>query len=297
MLLRFIIGKSKKISLPGFQQFSIFDVVSNFFKHIKNANLNTRSSAISFNFAMAIPPAIIFLFTLIPLLPINKSLINELYELIHNIIPDHKNYIVINTFLDDLLNNPRGGLLSFGFIFSLFFSSNAIMGIMRAFDKTSLGFVKRKGLEKRLIALKITLVSLSIFILCLALLIMQGKVLEWLHITNDYLKTIIINFRWVLIFLLIFFIISYLYRAAPSVVKKWHFFTPGSVLATILMLFFAIGFSWWASNMMSYTKLYGSIGTILIILILVFLNSFALLIGFELNASIYDLQHRKTRRN
>ncbi|TXH20125.1 MAG: hypothetical protein E6Q95_06300, partial [Chitinophagaceae bacterium] len=94
VLFRWIIRKSKKSTLPGFQSFSVFNVIRHFFQHIQQANLNTRASAISFNFAMAIPPATIFLFTLIPLLPINKSLINELYELIHNVIPDHKNYIV-----------------------------------------------------------------------------------------------------------------------------------------------------------------------------------------------------------
>ncbi|WP_262920071.1 YihY/virulence factor BrkB family protein [Niabella hibiscisoli] len=138
-------------------------------------------------------------------------------------------------------------------------------------------------------AIRITITLILLFILCLALLIAQGSVLEWLGITNEIVTAIWVNARWILIWLLVFFIISYIYRHAPSVDKKWKLITPGSVIATCLVIVATLAFTWWVSQFETYNKLYGSIGTIIFLLVLVFLNSLILLIGFEINASIYAL--------
>ncbi|ULT42230.1 YihY/virulence factor BrkB family protein [Niabella defluvii] len=98
-----------------------------------------------------------------------------------------------------------------------------MMGVMRSFDKDYTGFTKRKGIRKRLTAIRITLVLVFLFILCLALLIAQQSVLEWLGIENEILAAALGKARWVLIILLLFFIISYIYRHAPSVQKNGKF--------------------------------------------------------------------------
>jgi membrane protein len=66
--------------------------------------------------------------------------------------------------------------------------------------------------------------------------------------------------------------------------------SPGSVLATVLMLLFTLGFSWWVSRFSNFNELYGSIGTVLIIMAFIFFNSLVLLVGFELNVSINSLK-------
>lgn len=204
-------------------------------------------------------------------------------------MPGQKNYEAIIHFLDDILNRERSGLLVFGFFLSIFFSSNAMMGVMRSFDKDYPGFKKRKGIKKRLAAIKITLLLFFLFFLCLALMIAQDSVLQWMGIENKILSAALSKVRWVLIFLLVFFIISFIYRHAPSVHKKWKLITPGSVLATCLIVIFALLFSWWVGKFESYNKLYLSIGTVIVVMVLIFVTSLILLIGFELNASIYSL--------
>jgi membrane protein len=124
----------------------------------------------------------------------------------------------------------------------------------------------------------------------LAILIARDVVLKWLGIENEQLIALIMNLRWFVIVLLFFFCISFIYRHAPSVQKKWRLLNPGSVLATLLMLVMTIALSWWVSRFSNYNQLYGSIGTVLIIMVLIFINSLILLIGFELNVSIYSLQ-------
>ena len=252
--------------------------------------MTERASSIAYNFFMAIPPAIIFLFTLIPYIPITQQFQEQLFELIRDVIPGEKDNAVLIKFLQDFINNPRNGLLSLGFILSLFFSSNAMMGIMRSFDKNYIGFKKRSDLQKRVAALKITLVLFVIVFISILLLIGRGAVLQWLGIESKLARNIIINARWAIIVLLFFACISYIYRHAPAVHKKWRLINPGSILATFLMLLMTLLFSWWVGRFGNYNQLYGSIGTVLILLILIFINSLVLLIGFELNVSITSLK-------
>lgn len=288
--VKLIIDKSKGTSLPGFRGIPIYDVVNFFIGQVKTIGMTERASAIAFNFVMAIPPAIIFLFTLLPLLPITQKFQDELFGLIRDVIPGEKDNATLINFLKDFINNPRNGLLSLGFVLSMFFSSNAMMGIMRSFDKNYIGFRKRKGFQKRMVALKITMFLFIIVFASILLLIGREFVLEYLGITNETAKKIILNARWLVIVLLFFACISFIYRHAPAVHKKWRLINPGSILATFLMLLMTLLFSWWVGQFGQYNKLYGSIGTVLILMALIFMNSLVLLIGFELNVSINSLK-------
>jgi membrane protein len=285
-----MIGWSKRIRIPGFQGIPLYDVVKFFFGQVRKVGMIERASAISFNIVMAIPPAIIFLFTLIPYLPFVKQFTQELFRLIRDVVPGDANNKAIIGFLRDFLTHPRNDLLSVGFILALFYSSSAMMGIMRSFDKNYLGFRKRKSLQKRGIAIELTLIMFIIVFASILLMVMQGAVLKWIGIQSATVRTVIKNVRWVIIVLLFFYSISYIYRHAPSVDKKWRLLNPGSLLATCLMLLFTLLFSWWVNNFASYNKLYGSIGAILILIVLIYFNSLVLLIGFELNVSISSLK-------
>jgi membrane protein len=287
---RIIIDKSKSTSLPGFRGIPLYDVVKFFITQVKTVGMTERASSIAFNFVMAIPPAIIFIFTLIPFLPITDQFQQEMYGLIRDVIPGEKDNSVLISFLQDFINNPRNGLLSLGFVLSMFFSSNAMMGIMRSFDKNYIGFKKRSGFQKRMIALQITMILFVIVFSSILLLIGRGAVLHAIGIQNPVVNAIIANARWVVIILLFFGCISYIYRHAPAVDKKWRLINPGSILASVLMLLMTLLFSWWVSRFGNYNEVYGSIGTVLILMILIFINSLVLLIGFELNVSITSLK-------
>jgi membrane protein len=288
--IRFLVEKSKSASFPGFRGIPIYDVVKFFFGQVKTVGMTERASAIAYNFFMTIPPAIIFLFTLIPFLPTSKQFEEGLYSLIRDVVPGEKDNANLIHFLHDFINRPRSGLLSLGFVLSIFFSSNAVMGIMRSFDKNYLGFRKRKNHQKRLDAIKITFILFIVFFACVTLLALQGQVLKLVGITNPTIRLLIVNFRWVVIVFLFFASISYIYRHAPAVHKKWRLINPGSILATFLMILFTLIFSYWVSRFSNYNEVYGSIGTVLIMMLLIFFNSLVLLIGFELNVSISSLK-------
>src|SRR5258707_13039821 len=83
----FLIRKSKKIYLPGFQGIPLFDGIRFFFLQAKKTGFTERASAIAFNFTMTIPPAVIFLVTLLPYLPISKDFTTQMFLLTRYILP------------------------------------------------------------------------------------------------------------------------------------------------------------------------------------------------------------------
>jgi membrane protein len=288
--VNFIAERSKHIHLPGFRGVPLYDVWMFFWKQVKTIGMTERASAIAFNFTMAIPPAIIFLFTLIPFIPISSEFTEELYTLIRDIVPGQKNNSPLIAFLKDFLERPRNGLLSLGFVLALFFSSNAMMGIQRSFDKNYIGFKKRTGLHDRLNALLLTMIFYVLLLMAIFLIAMRSEVLRWFDIENETLLVIIKNLRWVVIVLLFFYMIAFIFRYAPAVHKRWRLITPGSLLATFMMVMFTMFFSWWINNFGNYNQLYGPISTVLVLMLLIYFNSLVLLIGFELNVSISSLR-------
>ncbi|HEY5772252.1 MAG TPA: YihY/virulence factor BrkB family protein [Chitinophagaceae bacterium] len=288
--VKFVIRKSKNIVPPGFAGIPLFDVVRFFFIQIQKSSLNERAASIAFNLLVAIPPACIFLFTLIPYLPI-KEFMPQLYGLIRDIIPGKQNYQPIIEFLEDFISNERGGLLSFGFLLALYFSSNAMIGIMSSFNKMNyMGFSRRHVVHDRWVAIKLTLILFLVILMSIVALVSRETVLTWLGIEDPTVRAIILNVRWVVIILLFFLTISFIYRYAPAVHKKWKLINPGSILATFMMIVYTMGFSYYVTNFGNYNQLYGSIATIFILMLLIFFNSLVLLIGFELNVSISSLR-------
>jgi membrane protein len=286
----FIGRTGKKIILPGFHRVPLYDASILFLDQIKNSGLNSRAKSISFDFAMAIPAVLICIFTLIPYMPISKQFTKELLRLTRLVTPNQNSYNFVNSFLQDFLNTPRVGLLSFGFVLVIFYASNAMLSIIRTFDNAIYKQQNRKNfVQKRIKAIRLTIVVLGLLIGTILLLIGQGIFLDhlvkWLKLKGSDLLWISVV-RWIVTVTLFFYSISFIYKYAPSVKKRWPIITPGSFLATFLMIVTTSAFSFWVNHFNNYNKVYGSLGSILILMFLIYLNSLILLIGFELNLSI-----------
>ncbi len=287
------------IIIPGFEGIPLFDVIQFFFSQINRIGLNDRASVISFNVIMAIPAACLFLFSVIPYLPVSAQFRNELLALTKDITPDRRTYLMVEDFLNDYFKKSRGGLISFGFLLVIFYASNATMGIIRTFDQSILD-AKTYFMHKRWRAIRLTLM-LIVLLICVVFFLMGHDAMQSLLKNLFGMKKRAHlwwweNSRWMVIVLLIFMSISLIYKYAPSVEKRWKLISPGSLLATFLTLATTIGFSFWVTRFGNYNKVYGSIGTVMVIMILIELNSLILLIGFELNVSILSLQKKVAER-
>ena len=288
----YLLLKSKKWYLPGFEGVPLFDVVVFFYRQVKTTGLTERASAIAYNFIMAVPPSLLFLFTLVPSLPFisKQSLKIQLHGLIIDVIPLKIHNENLIKFVDSFIDSSKIGIISIGFITALYFASNAMMGIMRSFNKNYVGFAKRQGLHNRWMAIKLTAFLFLVILGSLILLITQGAVLKLVGIKSVTILNIIYYVRWVFIVGIIFYSQALIYKYAPAVHKRWKLVSPGTILATTLSILASVGFSYFVNNFGRYNALYGSIGTIMVLMVIIYINSLVLLIGFELNVSIKTLK-------
>lgn len=277
-----------KLVLPGFDGIPISHVIKFVIKGFTKGALVTRASSIAFNLLMALLPATIFLFTLIPFIPINNFQ-EELIRLFESILPVNA-FNFLETTIIDIVTNKSGGLLMVMFIATIIFSTNGIHAVINAFVVSTHSFKSRSWINQR----KISVILLFIVLMMIAFagsLVIFGKIavnyLEEINILErDLVIFILIFIKWIVVVLLLFLAISFLYYLAPAKRRDFRFISPGSTLATILFILTSLGFSAYVNHFGQYNKLYGWIGTLMVILIWLYLNSIALLIGFELNVSI-----------
>jgi membrane protein len=297
-----IINWSKKIVLPGFEKIPLYDVVLFFIKQTQQIGLNERAASISFNFLMAVPPLLIFVFTILSYIPGSKNIYSEMLILLNTVIPDVTTFNMIKKVMDDFFAGGTG-TLSFGLLLAIYFSSNATLTIMRTFRKSMLHIEieDRNFLQIRWSAIRLTAIIILLLLATILIMITQTVILKWiteqLNIQDNWVDLLFNLAHFIITFLLIFIAIGLIYRYAPHVQKKWKIRSPGAILATILIISFTYLFSYWVNNIASYNKVYGSLGSILILMFLVFFNSLVLLIGFELNVSINSLKRISEKRN
>ncbi len=220
----YLIRKSKEIIIPGFQGIPLYDVVQFFFMQVSRIGLNDRASVIAFHLIMAIPAACLFLFSVIPYLPGSEDFKNELLLLTKDLTPDKKTYDLIAKFLNDYFKKSQGGLISFGFLLVIFYASNAMMGIIRTFDKSILD-AKTYFMHKRWRAIRLTIILILLVISAVFFLMGHDALETVLKRLFGLRKRVQLgwweNTRWLVIILLIFLGISLIYKYAPSVEKRW----------------------------------------------------------------------------
>lgn len=275
---------AKRKTMPGGQGVSVYDVGTHFVQEIIDNNLNTRCAAVSYNFIMAIPPTLLVLFTLIPYLPL-KGVQDTIIETLRLVAPNEL-YISLSTIITDIMNKERTGLLSFGLLLTMFFSSNGMMGLIRNFERALPIYVKRGNVRRRLTAIKLTFMLIGVALISLAVFIIQTRAL------NDILLKVFGNIAVIritsiiIVVFIIFCAISVIYTYGPSLKQPFHFVSPGSVFATILSVITTAVFFYLVNNFLHYNQVYGSIGTLMAFMVWLWLNTFVILLGYELNVSI-----------
>ncbi|HLT75048.1 MAG TPA: YihY/virulence factor BrkB family protein [Ohtaekwangia sp.] len=294
---RIFINWLKKVRFRKYENISLYKILRLFLKNLTDDEILDRANGVAYNFLLAIFPAIIFLFTLIPYVSkFFPEVTNEsIVEFLGQQMPPSMFEVVSSTVLD-IVNNQRGGLLSLGFVFSVYLSTNGTMALMRAFNACYRTIENRSALKTRLIATALTFNLAFVVFLAIILLVVGQLVLDYAltHLSslefinlNSYTVFLLFAIRFVVIFIVFFLAISTLYYFGPAIHYNWRFFSVGSFMATLMIIAVSYGFSYYVTNFGTYNKVYGSIGVLIAIMVWVQLVTIVLLIGYEINASIH----------
>lgn len=293
----------KNIRFQKYDDVSLYRIVKRFLHNLQDDEIMDRANGVAFNFILAIFPAIIFLFTLIPYVTnyfpeINReSIMGFLAGLAESGLMPASMYEVASTTILDIVSNQRGGLLTLGFLFALILSTNGMLALMRAFNSCYKTIENRSGFKTRLIATALTVNMTIVIFVTIILLVVGQLVVEYVlsnfqDFTSYNLSTFEVNLlfvlRFIVIFITFFLAISTIYYFGPAIHYNWRFFSIGSLVATLLCLAVSYGFSYYITNFGTYNKVYGSIGVLIALMVWVQLITVVLLVGYEINASIHD---------
>ncbi len=282
------INKAKQVSFPGFDRVPAFNVLLFFFRGIRDGRVIARAEAVSFNLVLAVFPAILFLFTLIPLIPI-ENFQSDLLLLIQSILPA-STYVVVQRIIEDIITIKHGGLLSFGFAFALVFSTNGIVALIDAFNVSIHVEESRSWLMQRAVAFVLVVSLFFLVTIGVSLMTITHRLLDFLVLKElmiqGWLYYMVVIGKWVVILGVFYFAYSFLYYWGPSKKSQYRFISAGASLATVLSILLTTGFGFYIDHFSRYNALYGSIGTLPIIMLMIFCYALAIIIGFELNIGI-----------
>ena len=301
---------SKTHSFPGLQRIPLYNLVLFIYKETRDDAITTRANSMAFSLFMAIFPAIIVLITLLPYTPLYEMKVEvegkeqQFEDLLHDnikeIMPGEAGDMLFRT-IDDIATKPKSGLLSFGFFLAIWFASNGMMSMMRGLEKNyKTTFKRRTDFQKRIMAIQLTFLVGFVLMASVVLVILGNTILRFVfqYVNVDILtRAAFFSLRWVVVLLLFYTLFSMIYRYGSSTRRKIPFFNSGAALATPLSILTSWGFSFYVDNFGNYNTLYGSIGTLIVLMLWIQLNCMILLIGFELNAGIAVLRDQRMERS
>jgi membrane protein len=292
-IVRNIIGVLKKIKLPWLEGLSLYDLLELYILGIIEGAFSYHASAIAFSFFMALFPFALFILNLIPYIPI-VGFQEDFLEFVKEGVPPNT-YDAIYKIISDILNNSHSGLLSSGFILSIFLMANGLSGILGGFESSKHVIIKRGFLHQYLVALGMSLVLSFLLLVTVATIVVfevfiQRTIIQ--DVLSDRIPLIILS-RYAFVILMILITSSVLLRYGTKQLHKPKFISIGSVFTTILIIISSYFFGIWVVKFSKYNELYGSIGTLLILMFYIWINCMILLLGFELNATINKLKQKK----
>lgn len=283
---------ANKIVLPGCSGVPMVQV----FKHLSDRDLWQGAKALAFSFLMALPPLLIFFFTLIPYMPI-EGIQTELLNQLALILPAGL-FERVSVTITDVMSHKHSSLLSIGFATSMILAANGIHGLLQSFNSVSKSIEWRSLIHRYMLCL-VLVVILSVLVVAILALLIGYKLLIQLMISQNFIaetKLSLFAFslgRWLLLVFLTLLTLSLIYYIAPVKKQRINFLSIGSVISTLMIFGLSWAFQIYINNFNNYNILYGSIGTLLVLMLWVYANCVVILSGYAINIAIADAREER----
>lgn len=256
--------------------------ISSLIKRMKEHDVSGMAAQLAFFFLLSLFPLLIVIATLVPYLPFTHQ---DIVTLLATYVPEDS-MLFIEGHIRNIMEGS-GKLLSVGIIGTLWTASNAMNGLLKAFNKAYNIKEQRKYLIRRAIALVLTIGMIFLFVIALALPVFGKQIglllFENIGYDNEFLH-IWDTIRWALSTLILFSVITIIYWILPYLHIKHRSVLRGSIFATTGWTVVSYGFSFYVNNFTNYTSTYGSIGGVIVLMLWFYLTAHIILLGCEINA-------------
>lgn len=281
----------QKIRPPFLENLSLWDLGTFFYRALYEGAVSSRAASVAFSFFMALFPGVIFVFTLIPFIPID-GFQEELFALLQDVLPPNS-FEATQSTINDILTVQRGDLLGVTVLAALIFATNGTLALIANFTQSVYNIGHRNFWSQYLAAFVLTVVLSVLLIAGIAFLVAsEGLLAAWMqHRTQIGTEwKLLIAWRYAILIVLILLSVSLVFKYGPASKAPWRLISPGAILATVLVVASSAAFGFYVAHFARYNQLYGSIGTLLILQLWIYINAIGLIVGYELNASVAQAQ-------
>ncbi len=286
-----LVSLTKAIKLKSLEGLSLYDILELYVLGIFKGAFSYRASAIAFSFFMALFPFALFILNLIPFIPL-ENFQADFLEFVEEGVPPNT-YDAIEAILKDIMETSHQGLLSSGFILSILLMTNGINAILGGFEMSAHITITRGFFRQYFISLAISLVLSMILLITVAAIVIAEVMIQKINIRGYVADVSVIEWsRYGFILLMILITTSILYKFGAKETSSIAFISYGAVFTTILIILSSYVFGIYVTKFAKYNELYGSIGTLLVLMFYIWINCMVLLLGFELNATISKLKRK-----
>lgn len=292
--------KLKKIHF-GDPDKNLYEVGRIFLIQLQKDDIIERAGSMAFSYTIALFPMILFLLNLIPYLQDLFPYVTtqNILTFIQEILPEEI-YSQSEGTIMDIVSKPRQSLLSLGFFFALFASTQGVVSMMNSFNsvyqtKENRGFLTSRGIAVSIVfILALTVITASLVMIVGGVIIRRLDEMQLFN--SDFMIFLFSSLKFLILLLMFYITTAFIFRFAPAVHDRWKFFSIGAKLAGLLTTFGFYGFTFYLNNFASYNRLYGSIGTLIALMLWLLITSIIIIVCFEVNVSM-DLVEENKKRN
>ncbi len=262
----------------------------------RRVDIDSSASAICFKLMMAMPPLLLFFFTLLPYLPL-QGLEDNIYFILDVLFSDSEEAGFIYRIITDFITTPRTGLLSLSLVMTFYLASNGVYFTLETLDDfLEVNVKETTNWKRRLKAFQLLIFYVVIAIMLLVLVIGQHRFFEWLVVYLNLEDTIssqaIYITTYILLFVFLFSSLGIMYHFGPSVIQRWKFFNPGVIISAIGIVLFSVILYNIAHNFVNYNQIYGTVGSLFLGMIWLQTTTKIILMGFTLNITLDHIKYK-----
>ena len=253
-------------------------------------DLLNRAYELAYNFLLALFPGMLFILALLGIFASRHSgLRADLFTYLQNVLPSDAYRLVIST-VNEVLQANGGGKLTFGLVFAIYSASAGMTQLISTLNAAYEVKEARSWLKVHGISVALT-VGVSILTVAAILLVFAGS--HILSITGQALRLsaafLVVSsiVRWILALVFVVLTFAIIYYFAPDVEQRhWYWITPGSVVGVLLWAIASAALRAYLHFFDTYSKTYGALGAVIVLMLWFYVAGLALLIGGQINSTI-----------
>ncbi|MGX7666151.1 YihY/virulence factor BrkB family protein [Flavobacterium pedocola] len=294
-VLNKLMALCKTMKVPGLEGVSLYEILELYGIGIAKGAFSYRAAAIAFSFFMALFPFALFILNLIPYIPL-EGFQEDFLQFVSDSVPPNT-FGAVETILSDIMNNSYKSLLSFGFLMSIFLMANGLNAVLGGFESSYHVTIKRGYFRQYAVSIGLSLIFSFLLIVTISSIVVSEVFIQKFSARFQLDDVLIIEWaRYLFILTLIFVGTSVLFKFGTRETKQIPYINAGAMLTVVLIIVTSYVFGIYVTKFARYNELYGSIGTLLVLMFYIWINCMILLLGFELNAIINKHKRKHDKR-